>query len=203
MEEAAFPSSVIKTTSAAATRAVDVATVSDVGWLNANAGTPFVEASFPFASAAERSLFTIDDGTATDRIRLYMDASENINFETINSGDTNGASDGAAVIAVNTTFRAVGAYIDDDVIGVVDGTASAADSSAGIPVTDAATTARIGADNAGNYCFCNVAIIQYFNERKDTSFLTSITTAANDNERLIDYAANDNFISVLDLAVGQ
>ncbi|KKL03728.1 hypothetical protein LCGC14_2623250, partial [marine sediment metagenome] len=107
----------------------------------------------PQVSAAERTLWSIDDGTATDRLRLYLDAAENGNFETVNSGDTDGASDGAAVIAVDTVFKLAGTYTDDSVIGYVDGTASTEDTAAGIPVTDAATVSRFGDDSAAGTPF--------------------------------------------------
>lgn len=147
-EEADKPSSHIPTTTASATRAKDIRTAG-VDWLNANAGTMFKQAIIEYAGAAEMTLWSIDDGSVNDRLRLYMDAAENVNFETVNSGDNDGASDGAAVIAANTVFKAAGVYADDDVIGYVDGTASAADSSAGLPVGSTATTSRWGDDSAG------------------------------------------------------
>ena len=145
LETGSQPSSYIPTTTDAVTRAKDVCSTTDVGWLNASNGMMFVQARIRYADIAERSLMTIDDGGTTDVMRLYMDAAENVNFETVNSGDTNGASDGAAVIAVDTVFKAAGTYEDDSVIGYVDGTASTEDTTAAIPVTDAATTLRIAA----------------------------------------------------------
>ncbi len=175
VEKGAVPTSYIPTATGTVTRTADVLSTTDLTWLNGSAGTMFVQGSIPFAGAAERSLFTIDDGTATDRLRLYMDAAENVNFETVNSADTNGASDGAAVIAGDTTFKAAGAYADDDVIGVVDGTASSADSAAGIPVTDAATTMRIGNDSAGTPFNGHIAQIKYWDVRKTNAFLQAVT----------------------------
>ena len=153
IELGAFLTSYIPTTTVGVERTKDVLSETDLGWLNASAGTLFVQARIPHLSAAERTLWSIDDGTATDRLRLYLDAAENGNFETVNSGDTDGASDGAAVIAVDTVFKLAGTYEDDSVIGYVDGTASAEDTSAGIPVTDAATTSRFGDDSAAGTPF--------------------------------------------------
>jgi hypothetical protein len=176
IEAGAFPTSYIPTTTASVTRNADVCSTTTLDWLNANAGTLYAKGRFAHAAAAERTLACIDDGTATDRIRLYMDAAENINFETINSADTNGASDGAAVIAVDTFFKGGGAYADDDVRAAVDGTLSAADTTAGIPVTDAATTLRVGNDSAGTPFNGWISEIKYYNVRKDNSFLTAETT---------------------------
>ena len=106
-------------------------------------------------------------------MRLYMDAAENINFETVNSGDTDGASDGAAVIAVDTVFKAAGTYEDDSVIGYADGTASTEDTSAGIPVTDAATVSRWGDDSAaGTPASMYTQKEKYFNVVKDAAFVS-------------------------------
>lgn len=174
-EVGAAPTSYIKTTTLPVSRNVDVVTTTDLSWLNADAGTLFVRGSIPFVSAAERTLVSIDDGGATDRLRLYLDAAENINFETVNSGDTNGASDGAATIAVNTVFRATGTHVDDNVVGVVDGTASTADTSAGIPVTDAATTFRVGNDSAGTPLNGHIAEIQFYNTNQPTAFSQNLT----------------------------
>ena len=148
LELGSFPTSHIPTTTASATRAKDIRTLTDLSWLNANAGTMFKQGIIPHVSAAERTLWVIDDNTNTNLMRLYLDAAENGNFETVNSGDTDGASDGAAVIAVDTVFKLAGTYEDDSVIGYVDGTASAEDTTAGIPVTGAAQASRWGNDGA-------------------------------------------------------
>ncbi len=179
LENAAVPSSYIPTTTASVTRAKDVVGTTDVGWLNASAGTMFAQGSIPFVGAAERTLWVIDDNTNANLLRLYMDAAENGNFETVNSGDTNGASDGAAVIAVDTVFKLAGAYEDDSVIGCVDGTASAEDTAAGIPLTGAANNSRWGNDGAALTPFNgHIAQIKYWNVRKPNAFLVLETTVA-------------------------
>ena len=143
-----FMMSHIPTTTVSVTRAKDVRSTTDLSWLNANAGTMFKQGIIPHVSAAERTLWVIDDNSNTNLMRLYLDAAENGNFETVTSGDTNGASDGAAVIAVDTVFKLAGTYKDDSVIGYVDGTASTEDTSAGIPVNGAAAVSRWGNDGA-------------------------------------------------------
>ncbi len=176
LEPGSFPTSYIPTTTVSVTRAKDVCSTTDVGWLNASNGMMFAQGIIPTVSAQERSLMTIDDGGTTDVMRLYMDAAENVNFETVNSGDTDGASDGAAVIAANTVFKCAGTYEDDSVIGYVDGTASTEDTAAGIPVTDAATTLRIG-DNSGTTEFNgHLQKAKFYNVTKSASFAQTETT---------------------------
>ncbi|MCH8162360.1 MAG: hypothetical protein IIB88_10770, partial [Chloroflexi bacterium] len=118
--------------------------VSDFGF-DADKGTFLVKGSFPFASAAARAILTIDDGGTTDRFYFELDASENVNFSTTHSADTDGASDGSAVIAADTQFKIVAAYADDNVRAAVDGTLSPADSTAALPLADTMTTVRFGA----------------------------------------------------------
>ena len=171
-----FVSSHIPTTTVAVTRAKDVCTTTDRSWVNASNGMMFAQAIIPTVSGQERSLMTIDDGGPTDVMRLYLDAAENGNFETVNSGDTNGASDGAAVIAVDTVFKIAGTYEDDSVIGYVDGTASAEDTSAGIPVTDTATTLRIGDNSVTTEFNGYIQIVKFWNVTKNAAFAQAETT---------------------------
>ena len=147
LEAGAFPTSYIPTTTASVTRNADVVSTTTLSWLDTAAtavGSWYVRGQFPYADTVARALLTLDDGTATDRFYFERDASENINFATTNSGDTDGASDGAAVIAVNTAFEVSAGYADDDVIAYVDGASSGADATAGIPLTDNPTTLRVG-----------------------------------------------------------
>ncbi len=169
--------SYIPTTTASVTRATDVPpTTTDVSGVNASNISIFAQAVIPTVSAQERSLFTIDDGGTTDVIRLYMDAAENVNFETVNSGDTDGASDGAATIAANTVFKAMGTAEDDSVIGYVDGTGSTEDTSAGIPVTDAATTIRIGGNSGSTVLNGYMQTAKMWNVTKPAAFAEAETT---------------------------
>ena len=176
VEVGSFPTSPIPTTTVTVTRAADVCSTTKVAWLNANAGTFYGSVSIPFVGAVERSICTLDDGTATDRIRLYMDAAENLNFETVHNADTDGASDGAGVITVSTTAQIAGAYADDDVRAAVDGTLSAADAAAALPVGDAATTFRVGNDSAGTPFNGHIRALKYHIVRRTDAQIDADTT---------------------------
>ncbi len=175
MEVGVFATSYIPTTTATVTRNADVVSTTDISWLNASAGTWYLKGQFASASAVTRKILTLDDGGVTDRIFCELDASENINFSTTHSADTNGASDGAAVIAVNTDFQVAASYADDDVIAFVDGASSGADLTAAFPLADAMTTLRIGADSAGNYFNGHIKELRYYNERKNNVFLDELS----------------------------
>ena len=176
LEKASFPTSYIKTTTVAVTRAADVATITDMGWFNPDAGTFYVEASFSYTDANGHDLLDVDDGGITDRFRLRWDAPLNVNFSTKHSADTDGASDGAAVIAAGTTFRVAATYADDDVRAAVDGTLSPADTTAAIPLADAMTTLRIGATVAGGQWDGHIARVTYWPIRLPDLHLQALTS---------------------------
>ena len=162
IEVGAAPSSYIPTTTAAVERTADAITATNIAWFNANTGTFLVEGQFPYVDTAARAFLTLDDGGATDRFRFERDASENINFTTTHNSDTDGASNGTGVIAVNTKFKVAGRFTDDDVRACVDGTLSPADVAAAIPLGDAMTTLRLGADSAGNHFNGHVSAFEFY-----------------------------------------
>ena len=164
-EQAAFPTSYIPTTTAAVTRTADVATMTDISWFNSNEGTFLFEGSFPYVGTSSNELLDLDDGGNTDRFRLVLDASENINFSTTHSADTDGASNGTGVIAANTVFRVAGAYSDDDIRAAVDGALSPADSTAALPLADAMTTLRFGATIASTNYDGHIRRVRYWPKR--------------------------------------
>ncbi len=178
VEQGSFATSYIPNfaTSGTVTRAKDICSTTDMGWLNAAGGMMFAQGIIPAVSAQERSLMTIDDGGTTDQMRLYMDAAENVNFQTVNSADTEGDSDGAATIVIDTVFKCAGIYADDSVTGFVDGTASTEDTAAAIPVADPATTLRIGDDSGTTEFNGYLQKMKFWNVTKSSVFGLSETS---------------------------
>ena len=162
-------------TTGPATRNADVVSTTTVDWFTTTAGTFAVRGDLVTVDAVARALLTLDDGGTTDRFYLERDATENINWATTHSADTDGASDGTGVIAEATEFWVAAAFADDDVRAAVDGTLSPADTAAGIPLADAMTTLRVGADSAGNYWNGHIAELRYYNERKIDATLQDIS----------------------------
>lgn len=66
MEALPFGTSYIPTTTTAATRAADSATVSSIPWFNSSAGT--IVASLTTEGSATSGVFSFDDGSANNRI---------------------------------------------------------------------------------------------------------------------------------------
>jgi hypothetical protein len=81
LEQGAFPTSYIPTTSAAVTRAIDVASMpTNVSWYNASAMTMMGEALFPVSTpsnSAAQAIFGFNDNTFNNRLEISRDANAN------------------------------------------------------------------------------------------------------------------------------
>lgn len=104
IEQGAFASSPIRppvSSPAAATRAADVLTAAVGGWFNTAAGTAVPQYRCPFVSGTTpQCVFSIDDGTADNRITLWAkDASGNVVFEVVAGGLQRCYINGGAAVA--------------------------------------------------------------------------------------------------------
>jgi hypothetical protein len=74
LEQGAFATSVIPTTTTALTRAADVASVNTLSpWYNASAGTIYAEFNIPNADATNnRGISALDDGSNNNRVALFV-----------------------------------------------------------------------------------------------------------------------------------
>ncbi len=178
VENAIFPTSYIKTTTAAVARTVDVLTMSDVSWLNQSVGTFLIKGRQETLTGAVGVLIQIDDGGSTDRLVVSLSMASTASLNTINSGGINGESISGSAISAATSFKIIGAYAQDDVIVGLDGTLDASpDTTADLPLTDTLTTARIGDSSTGSMPLNgHIARITYWNRRFPNEFLQSITS---------------------------
>jgi len=82
LEQGAFATSVIPTSTTALTRAADVARVTGAdfsSWFNSEQGTMFVEAQQPVIFAASKTAASFADGTNSQRFNLYRRSTGSIN----------------------------------------------------------------------------------------------------------------------------
>ncbi len=178
LENAGHPLSYISTTTAAVTRSLDVVGTTDVSWLNQSEGTLLVEALQEALFGAADYLIQIDDGGSSDRVFLVVDTNDKVTFNTTNSGGNNGSSVAAAIVVAGTSFKAIGAYAQDNVVAGKDGVLDATpDTTADFPTADTLTTVRIGDSHAGDRTLNGtIAEIKYWNVEKIDAFLQSEST---------------------------
>ena len=146
LEEGSFPTRYIPTTTAEATRAADVASISGSNfssWYRQDEGTVFARASSPVAS----SIFAVDDGSAGNRIiPSFLNTTTSPSFRVV-TGGSDQANFSPGSITAGAVFSQASAYKANDFATALDGGTAAVDTS-GI-VSTGMTSARIGANVAG------------------------------------------------------
>jgi hypothetical protein len=132
LEAGAFPTSYIPTTTAAATRAADVASITGSAfssWYRQDEGTVFAEGRSALAgnTGANRFPLSINDGTTNEEVGLYWNTAFNAIVN--DNGISQGNSFGGAVTANARAIHAFG-YRLNDLRGYGNGTAAIAITSA-------------------------------------------------------------------------
>ena len=180
LEQGAFATSVIPTTSATVTRAADVASVTGSNfssWYNQTEGTVFAD-WVKIGASNFQAMATVSDGTTNNVISLGHGSgapTNNARFDVNVSGSTQASLTLITGSIVGTRYLNAGAYKANDF---------AAASNGGTPLTDATgtipTTSQlvIGANGAANGGFFNGTIkrLTYWPVRLANLTLQSITT---------------------------
>lgn len=137
LEVGAFPTSYIPTTTAAATRAADVATIATSAFpFNSVAGS-FVLRTAPLSVTGTQPAITIDDGTANERYRIANDAGT-WKAQVTDGGVTQAdISVGSAV--ANTAANLGFAYAANDIAAVLNGGTVGTGTSATLPTVSTVT----------------------------------------------------------------
>ncbi len=90
IEKGSFPASYVPTVAATVTRAAEAAPVATSGWsFSATAGSlsgAVTPSHTPNADTGELILFSLNDGTANEKIEVYADASTNVRFRVTDGG---------------------------------------------------------------------------------------------------------------------
>jgi hypothetical protein len=177
LEQGAFATSVIPTTTTALTRAADVASVNTLSpWYNSASGTLYVEASIPFTTANSRGPIRFDDGTDSNRIMIRNGGAASRLDGRVVSGGSNVANleSAATAITANTTFKAALAYAVDDYSMSLNGGTPLTDTSGALPI--GLSRLLIGnAENTTNPAGSLIRRITYYPRRLPDSALQSIT----------------------------
>jgi hypothetical protein len=173
LEQGAFATSPIPTTTAAVTRSADVVSITGSAfssWFNASTGAIYGEAS---NAQAGTSLFGADDGTASNRIFTNFSVANSPAFRVV-SGGVDQAVFAAGTITQNATFKLIAAYATNDFAASLNGAVAVTDTSGTVP--SGLTTARIGS-NVVTVSFINGHIrrLAFWGQRLPNNILQSIT----------------------------
>ena len=174
LEAGAFPTSYIPTTTAAATRNADVATITGTNFSSfwqATRGGASVRAT-PSTVSGIRPLAQFDDNTADNIIALRGNTTNPELY--VRSGGADQATIDAGTIAANTAYRLAGTWAADNCAANLNGGVPVLDTSATIPT---ATQMRLGSDGT-NYLNGHLQSIEYYNERILNSNLQVVSSPA-------------------------
>jgi hypothetical protein len=147
LEAGAFATSYIPTTTAAATRSADVASITSIG---SNVRSLF--AQFRSPASGTRPVVSLDDNTANERIEILTSGTDPKLLVT-DGGSTVADINGGTVTA-NVTARGAAAFDTNNYAFSVNGGASQLDSSGTLPTVN---RIRIGSNQAGGYLSGTIA----------------------------------------------
>jgi hypothetical protein len=161
LEQGAFATSVIKTSTTAVTRNADVATMTGTNfsdWYNAGQGGVVVRVR-PSTVSGTRPVLQFDDATANEVIALRGETT-NPELVIVDGGSPQAQID-AGTISANTAYNLGAAWDTDNCAAAVNGGAAVTDTSATVPTV---TQARLGSDGT-NYLNGHIQTIRYWPQR--------------------------------------
>jgi hypothetical protein len=175
LELGAFATSVIPTTTAAATRNADAASMTGTNfssWYRADEGTLYAEAS-TYDVSSGRTPFSITDGTVQNRIQVNSSTSPKA-FVAV-SGVTQLSQTVPSVTYTNNTFSKTAlAYKTNDANTAANGTIGTDDTSITIPTVSEAGLGKVGA--ASNILNGTIRKIAFYPTRLSNEQLVALTT---------------------------
>lgn len=168
---AASASSAIPTTGSTATRAADVCTVLDLTDIahSATVGTVLVEAVAPPSVANASTIWSLNDNTANEVIRLHMEAGGALKAQVIDGGSTV-ADINIGTLTARQSFKAAMSYAANDIKACLNGGTVGTDASASLPTVD---RMFVGRGVSGSYWNAWVDALRYYPSAEDTQALTT------------------------------
>jgi hypothetical protein len=182
LEQGAFATSYIPTTSAAVIRQADSAVVTPISsFYNQSEGTLFAEASRTHVAKAVSFLLMLksDESPVASFVNLESGVALPAQQRFQVSGGTGAALLNFADGVANTVYRMAGAYALNDFIGAQNGTLTSADTSGTAPATQDRMTIGMGATTAVPFyggSQCHIRKIAYFPKRLSNALLETLTT---------------------------
>lgn len=180
LEAGAFPTSYIPTTSATATRAADLASMTGTNfssWYNSSQGTIYAEFSLTLPiSGGNQFLARFSDNGYNNNIANNVNSTGFFSIVTAAGGVFDGNATTPGVIAVSTITKVAGSYSTNNLAASKDGGVVVTDNTATIP--SGITRFDLGSDHAGfnNIKAGHIRRIVYWPVRVPNSQLQFITT---------------------------
>jgi len=177
LEQGAFATSVIPTTTTALTRAADVASVNTLSpWYNASQGTLFMEFVWEgLKSVAGQRIAVIDDGSTSNYWGTLATSSNAMQGAVVVSGTTEAVnSTPATTYAANTLYKQALALELNNSASAVNGTAGVVDTS--VSVLSGLTTLRLAASSSTVTSNIWFRRITYYPRRLSQAELEAITS---------------------------
>jgi hypothetical protein len=174
LEAGAFPTSYIPTTTATATRAADVASITGTNfssWYRQDEGTVFAAGVSNGANGS--GFFTLEDGSAAEYIRM------GVSFSLLNFIVSKASSTQSDIYSTGTSFvfgspfRGVAAYALNNVGLSLNGGSAQVDTTAGMP--SAANALQIGFGKYSTYANGTIRRLTYWPVRLGNNVLQQIT----------------------------
>lgn len=174
LEQAAFASSYIPTTTGTVARAADVCTRTLGAEFSATAGTAVVagRASGGRDAALAQVTYGIDDTGLNERFNLTRVATtDGGNFRGVDGGALQ--CDLTATVSNSTVFKAASAWAANDFAHSFNGAAVQTDGAGTLPTM---TTLQLGGTAGASQMNGHILTFDYWPERKSNAFLQSLTT---------------------------
>lgn len=174
VSQTGFATSVIQTSGAAATRALETATVNTLSpWFNATEGTLYADYLSNQAPKGARAA-AIDGGSFTNSLTMVASNSGGSggNFEVLSGGVSQAAVPSTTGYQPNTQYKVAGAYKANDFAGSRNGGAVGTDTSGTVPTV---TTLRIAGASGGAVLNGWLRRFTYYPRRLSNAELQSIT----------------------------
>jgi hypothetical protein len=175
LEQGAFATSVIPTSTAAATRSADVASITGANfssWYRQDEGTMFAEFGVIGSTGATQPVLHFNNGTETTRAMVIRRLDEKVGFNVTVSSITSCDLDSGVTLAVGSSGKTAAVYKVDDFAIVANASSAVVDTSGSVSTND---RANIGSRIAGTYLNGTIKRITFWPQRLANSTLQAIT----------------------------
>ena len=176
LEEGAFPTSYIPTTTAAATRSADVASITGSafsGWYRQDEGTVFGEGTSRSTSGSNAFVLQIDDGTSDNTLRVFHQTDEQAVFQ-VRTSATSRFSTGFGTLTDGTAYKASASFKSGDNAAVLNGGNITSNATTWTP-SSAFTRLVIGNSQATQILNGHIRRLVYWGQRLPNNVLQAIT----------------------------